>query len=97
MFCRCSRDSLYTVAGASPLGMPVPLVTQAEYDAACSRCEVWVDVNTAAQHGLILGALRYDKRPTANGRALQRDLPELGLCAYDRLRAPFRPLGRRGI
>lgn len=85
LFCMCCRASLYNTAGLSPLGMPSPLVSHAAYDSACSACEVWVTVRTPAQHSTIAGSLLFDKRSNAMGRALQRDLPELGLLRQDRL------------
>ena len=84
MFCKCNKKTLYRTQ-FSPFGMPHEDITQTDYDAACCLCEVWILITTVAMHCAILGALRYDKRKEACGRALQRDLPEYGLEVYDRL------------
>ena len=65
----------------------VLLTTHAQYDAACSRCEleVWV---TEAHHRELSPLLHYDKRTTQNsafGRCILHDYPPLNLCAFDRL------------
>ena len=70
------------------------LTTHAQYDAACSRCEleVWV---TEAHHRELSPLLHYDKRTTqnsANGRAIQHDYPPLNLCALDRLEPSVNPV-----
>lgn len=61
--------------------------TDEDYEEAALACEVWV-VMPAEGHARIKRLLRYDKRTTSassNGRALTRDVPELGLRAGDRL------------
>ena len=85
-FCKCTREQLFVALGLSPLSFPNGIVDQNDYDLACSACEIWVTIKTKAQQCLVAGTLRYDKRKgPSNGRALQQDIPELGLCAYDRL------------
>lgn len=60
--------------------------TDAEYDAACRRCEVWVTISDKAQLVRVRRCLRYDKRDGGSaGRALNADVPELGLLAHDRI------------
>jgi hypothetical protein len=85
LFCWTSRDDMYKTEGLSPLATPSPLVTQHQYDAACTACEIWVTVNNKEQHGILIGSLRFDKRKTGHGRTLQRDLPMFGLLSGDRL------------
>jgi hypothetical protein len=86
MFCNADQAGLLNCSGLSALSMPCPETTQADYEAACAACEIWVDVNTRLEHSTLLGALRYDKRRDGSwGRAVQRDLVQFGLVANDRL------------
>jgi hypothetical protein len=86
LFCFCTRDSLYQVAGLSPLGVAHALVMHRDYDHACSSCEIWVAVYTKEQHLLIIGSLFFDKRKgVIGGRVLKQDIPELSLLKQDRL------------
>ena len=66
---------MYLAMGNSCEGLRWPLTTDAEYDAACARCEIVVVINTDGQRRALLRVLRYDKRPDgARGRALTQDL-----------------------
>lgn len=83
---RCDRDSMYSWEGVEHDSLPWGLVGEADYEAACRRCEVHVVVQTEAQRAQIVAALYYDKRQQgSNGRALNRALPEFRLEAHDRL------------
>jgi hypothetical protein len=63
-----------------------PEVEQTEYDAACDSCEVWVTLRTKEEHTSVRAVLKFDQRKQgAHGRALQKDIPSLGLLAEDRL------------
>ena len=60
----------------------------ADYEAACSMCEIWVIIATTAMHRLVRASLHYDRRTGTSsscGRSLRCDLPELGLRRGDRL------------
>jgi hypothetical protein len=85
-FCRAaSGEQLFDVSG---IHLEWHLNTDEEYDAACSRCEVWVEITEALRRE-ILPLLAYDRRRHgANGRALYRvtdTLSAIGLRAGDRL------------
>jgi len=55
------------------------------YERACQRCEQHVVLDAAAQ-ARVLANLRFDKRAAGSrGRALLNDMPDLQLCAGDRL------------
>jgi hypothetical protein len=66
-------------AGISLLLTPWVEKTFADYDAACSRCEHRVQVQTVSQLRRLLAVLIYDKRKTGGGRTLIADFPELHL------------------
>ena len=83
--CSSSPDSLYRVRGVSLAGLPWHSNTYTDYDQACSRCEVWIEVDRAMVLR-IRPHLRYDKRPDgALGRALAQGIPDLRLRENDRL------------
>ena len=57
-----------------------------QYEAACNASEIWVDVRSAVEHGIVLRTLKYDKsgnrhggrgRVLANSLSLGNDRPEL--------------------
>ena len=78
--------NMFDFGAASPLSLPWVSTTQADYLAACQRCEVLVTLRNALQRDQILGVLAYDKRPTgARGRALTAAIPAMGLLVGDRL------------
>ena len=86
--CAASGEQLFEVSGISAHHLEWHLNTDEEYDAACSRCEVWVEITEALRRE-ILPLLAYDRRRNgANGRALYRvtdTLSAIGLRAGDRL------------
>lgn len=85
MFCHCTSASLRNFTGFSPLSTPSPLVTPEEYKVACERCEVHL-VLDRPQWSLVRNSLHYFKPSQGpRGRALTRNLPELGLRKHDRL------------
>ena len=87
LLCACDPGRMYHWRQVSPLCLPFHCNSQDDYDAACSRCEIWVEV-TAANHGAILSRLRYDKRVQfgSKGRALVSPVPGVpALAAGDRL------------
>ena len=86
LLCACDPASMYQWQQVNPLRHPFHVNTQADYDAACSRCEIWVTV-TSDNHAAILRRLRYDKKLQhgSKGRYLTEPVPGLPLCTGDRL------------
>ena len=65
---------------------PFHINTQADYEAACARCEILVYVGDAAMRIAITAALDYDKkRGGSAGRAMTRGMAAAGLLKGDRL------------
>ena len=84
--CNAHPGNMFDFGAASPLSLPWVSTTQADYLAACQRCEVLVTLRNALQRDQILAVLAYDKRPTgARGRALTEAIPAMGLLVGDRL------------
>ena len=84
--CNCFASNMYDFAGCSLVGSPWRVNEAADYNAACERCERRVRIPTPAVQRLVSERLRYDKRSDGpKGRALTRDIPELGLAEDDRL------------
>ena len=87
MYCCCTVDSQYDYTKLNPLMEDQwQEVEQTQYDAACDSCEVWVTLRTKEEHTSVRAVLKFDKRKQgAHGRALQKDIPSLGLLSEDRL------------
>lgn len=85
-FCNGCGPDMYSAEGASMVGSSWELNSSfANYDNACSRCEIKVEI-TAALRDMIFPHLRYDKRPDGvRGLALMQAFPDLGLQVDDRL------------
>lgn len=84
--CFSSGADLYKFAALSPLGAPFPEKTLAHFDRACRGCEVASQVRSADERSRLKATLACDKtRGGSARRALQADLPELGLRRKDRL------------
>ena len=84
--CHCTQRTMHRLEGYSPLSMPFPAKTQAEYDAACRACELEVLVPDRATLEALRARLEEDRRPGGSrGRALLADFPALGLLKGDRL------------
>ena len=85
LFCTASRAQLYEFSGATPLHMPSPLKTHADYVAECERVEHERSL-TREQYDLVTARLQFDKRRAGHrGLALMSDIPSLGLVAGDRI------------
>ena len=87
-YCFADQDGLRIAAGLRSGGMPFPRRTFADYEVACSRCEIVIDPLNENAWRKFRRLLFYDQRPgsgTAKGRALACDVPELGLLRGDRL------------
>ena len=85
--CNCDTGNLLSLAGeCSSHALPWRENAEGEYFAACTRCEIWVEIDAAA-HRAIKSLLVFDKRQEgSHGRALlPPGLPDLGLRAGDRL------------
>jgi hypothetical protein len=80
-FCTGGSDgNMAVTAGISSQSTPWVKKTFADYNAACSRCEHRVHVQTVSQLRRLLAVLIYDKRKVgSSGRALIVDFPELNL------------------
>ena len=86
--CAGSGPELYHPRGVSLHECPWPLNTDDDYEAAISRCEIWVTLS-AEDHSRVRRALHYDRRPNgSHGRCLTKPLADLGLDTGDRLE-PF--------
>lgn len=84
-WCTTDKEGMMTTVGVTPFAMPCPRTTEHDYDQACSRAEVWVSLSRS-EHSKLVPLLKYDKKPQGpRGRALQSDVPELGLRKNDRL------------
>ena len=45
--------------------------TDADYEAACNRCEIWISIADADTHAALVRKLHFDKRDDgSHGRAL---------------------------
>jgi hypothetical protein len=86
LFCNAFPDNLMeNLAAVSPVGLPWCVNSVEDYNAACTKCEIWVNL-TAACQTLLQPLLHYDKRKEgSHGRALLENVPELGLLKGDRL------------
>ena len=86
--CFCTKHDWDRITGLSPVSLPWPIKTFADYQAACASCERWVTLTTMSLLYRVRAALAYDKRKcteASRGRALTIDIPELGLVKGDRL------------
>jgi hypothetical protein len=89
--CSAIGDSMYEGLGVDFIATPWHINVDEDYSRACSRCERWVTMESAAHHGEVLDALAYDKRDAgARGRAMRR--PVGCLLAGDRLEPNARML-----
>ena len=80
------EGSLRSVEGISAIGEPWGARDFDDWDAACRRCEVHVEVLCKPQLDILVGCLEYDKNPKGSrGRALRADIPPLRLLKGDRL------------
>ena len=82
--CAGSRERLYNPIGVTLASLPWHRQEDAEYDAACNRCELWVRVVNHDQRSMIEALLDY-KSDRWRGRGVNAPFPELGLRRGDRL------------
>jgi len=86
--CNCSTCTMHSWRGSERTALVWRPNEEADYDAACARCEHWVELNEAS-HKQVLDRLAYDRRKEGSrGRALTEDIDGLNLLAGDRLE-PF--------
>ena len=84
--CNAFGIEMYKPVGVTLSNLPWSLNQDADYEAACDRCEIWVVLSNPLEHSTILSALHYDKRKAGSkGRSLLTDIPSFGLKQYDRL------------
>jgi hypothetical protein len=85
MLCHCTAQTLYELAGYTPVSMPFADKTLDEHNEACSRCEIKLVLNKD-QRTKVRAALVFDRRNHGNhGRCLVLDFDDLGLMKGDRL------------
>ena len=77
LFCSATLKQLYDTVGLTLESFPFQENSDADYDAACSACEIWTEIPDEATHKHILAHLQYSKKPTRKGRCLTRALPDL--------------------
>ena len=93
--CSCYHATMLTrdnIVAVSPMEeLPWHENTEEDFENSISRCEIKVEI-TVANQPLVKDLLYYDKRTNGSfGRALIRDIPQLGLLKDDRLRAQCKP------
>ena len=72
--------------GSSIVALPFRDKTPEEYNQACADAEIRITLESRLDLEMLIGRLDYDKRKNgSHGRALEADLPELGLAKGDRL------------
>ena len=84
LFCKVTINELYNLSRVTPLGVGYEDHTDDAFDESCRACEIWIEIDEA-KHVLLKANLRPDARKHANGRCIQKNLPELGLRTKDRL------------
>eukprot|EP00959_Pyramimonas_sp_CCMP1952_P270713 5659226-Pyramimonas_sp.AAC.1 len=89
--CDCPKDCMH-ITGPGFItsdGMLYPDRDEDEYERACERCEIRINVNSEKLRSAILGCLTYEiSGRSAKGRVLMSSIPgfpELGLERLDRL------------
>ena len=85
--CNACGDGLYCHKGASRIRFPSRENREGEYDEACDRCMLEIEMTGDKRKALLeQGGLQYDKRPNgSHGLALGNDVPTLGLVRGDRV------------
>ena len=84
--CFCKHEDWGRIAGINNVDLPWKLKTFADYKRACDDCEIWVAIRSADMFRRVRASLSYDRKPSGSrGRALQVDIPVLGLRKGDRL------------
>ena len=85
--CDANQENMHNSIGLSLASSPWHLNTDEDFEAACNRCEIHVQIDSDL-HKRIRRALQYDKRPMGGkGRCLTESFPEVGLIKGDRLEA----------
>lgn len=85
--CTCQRHDMYEDCGEGYVASWPP-VSDAEYDAAAARCEIWCRIESAVAHRELISVLWFDKRSTKKsglGLSLKHPCPTLGLRQGDRV------------
>eukprot|EP00969_Alexandrium_andersonii_P345383 15266755-Alexandrium_andersonii.AAC.1 len=83
--CFAGPENYFSCRGLSPVGAQWHRKEQRDLEEACRSCEVKPQLTRDAQVR-VRALLQFDKTPTGPwGRALEVDLPELGLNEKDRV------------
>lgn len=82
--CHCSKDRLQSLGDLSVTTSPFPRKTAAEYDAACSACEIWVEVSTIAALRGVAAGLFYGAAGKGRSLACDIEMPGLRLEGFER-------------
>lgn len=83
--CHCTTSNMYEFMQFAPGSNTFPPASASDYAAACAGCRITTMISRA-DHADLKASLRYDKRKVgARGRAVQKDIPSLGLLRNDRL------------
>lgn len=84
--CKSLPENLYEDSSCGIMDSPWELTEQKDYDQACDLCEIDCHLESRADLEVVLAGLRYDKRASgARGRALNINIPRMGLVIGDRL------------
>jgi hypothetical protein len=85
-FCCNASGNLYVATGNDENASRWLENVEGDYEAACARCSITVNVADEAARDMIANKLRYDKRSGGSrGRALTQSIPALNLEQHDRL------------
>ena len=75
--CNCTLDDMFNLLGVGPFNCPHRINDDDDYFAACSRCEIEINIPSAAVHGDICRLLYYDKRDTSRGLSMRGECGRL--------------------
>jgi hypothetical protein len=85
IWCHTSADDMKTIADLSlPIrGEPYAPTIPVQYEEACMRCEIMVNVPNILDHRKLRGCLEYDARQGARGRVLTRAYVAHGIALQE--------------
>ena len=83
-WCGCDQDCMHMIPDGPVGSLASPLTSYADYDAACSRCEIYVMITIFSDLAQLRTCMKRDDRIADGGRVLQVDFPRFGLVKGDR-------------